>query len=741
MLHKHIAKHAKRAHAHVQDHGHKWLRLLSGVFFFILIYPYFSNAQVPTDLCPNIAEVQESLPENSELDGENCICSEGFEFDEENNCVEIQEQTPTDLCTNIDWDQESLPENSELDGENCICSEGFEFDEENNCIEAQEELDPVDLCPNIDEVQETIPEWQELNDNNECVEIQEEWNEDEVIALTGTITYNPATGTTGTVTATVTWFSTTGVTITSTGGANHIFTENGTFVFLFENELGTTGQATATVDWITAEQNLLSTEECELEITNPTSGAIVSEEFNIVWTSEDCDEDQEVTIQLRDHNDQWIDLGTGDLGDEIFNFDSNNLASTGLYTITGTHLSGSQREEVNGSGVVIATGTYTQDTPYIVYTWDYTGQYTDYATGYIFRIVDTDETILAESDATFIIDNQKPILTSLTGSFAPLFTWYVGKAGIMTASFVANEQLTWGTTFTILGTNVTPTSVVQNGSTYSYTLPLSSIVASGALAFTAHVTDLAGNTGAIYGTSSIILNTRIPAITNFTFATGTASGSINLSWNTDTGARYNLSFYKSGTTGTTYFTGTTYGTSHTYTMTNIQNGQQYPFIVTVLNNVNNNSTLQGTLHKSATGALSISLQSSNDILQLSGQAETNLYLQILQNEINKFQVCKAAITFTNQTIPVGNKSVVIKIPTITSNSVKQTMLTFLLLFTNKVQEKTTLSQAELNIVADAVNNFLVVIKLVDDDENYCEQKMSTYYLSQFEQLMSSMSFF
>lgn len=292
-----------------------------------------------------------------------------------------------------------------------------------------------------------------------------------------------------------------------------------------------------------------------------------------------------------------------------------------------------------------------------------------------------------------------------------------------------------------MGTNVTPTSVVQNGSTYSYTLPLSSIVASGALAFTAHVTDLAGNTGAIYGTSSIILNTRIPAITNFTFATGTASGSINLSWNTDTGARYNLSFYKSGTTGTTYFTGTTYGTSHTYTMTNIQNGQQYPFIVTVLNNVNNNSTLQGTLHKSATGALSISLQSSNDILQLSGQAETNLYLQILQNEINKFQVCKAAITFTNQTIPVGNKSVVIKIPTITSNSVKQTMLTFLLLFTNKVQEKTTLSQAELNIVADAVNNFLVVIKLVDDDENYCEQKMSTYYLSQFEQLMSSMSFF
>lgn len=311
----------------------------------------------------------------------------------------------------------------------------------------------------------------------------------------------------------------------------------------------------------------------------------------------------------------------------------------------------------------------------------------------------------------------------------------------MTASFVATEQLTGGTTFTILGTAVTPTSVVQTGNTYSFTIPLSSVVASGALAFTAHVMDLAGNTGAIYGTSSVILNNSVPAISNFTFATGTASGSINLSWKTNISTRYNLSFSKSGTVGTTYFTGTTYGTSHTYTMTNIQNGNQYPFVITALNNVDNSTILQGTLHKSTTGALSISLQSSNDILQLSGQAETNLYLQILQNEISKFQSCKAAINFTNQTIPVGNKSITIKIPTITSNSVKQTMLTFLLLFTNKVKEKITLSQAELNVVADAVNNFLVVIKLVDDDNNNCEQKMSTYYLSQFEQLMNSMSFF
>lgn len=131
--------------------------------------------------------------------------------------------------------------------------------------------------------------------------------------------------------------------------------------------------------------------------------------------------------------------------------------------------------------------------------------------------MDSNENVLVQSNGTFTIDNQKPLLTSLTGSFAPVVSGQIGKAGIMTASFISSEQLTGGTTFTILGTNVTPTSVVQNGSTYSYTVPLSSIVASGALTFTANVADLAGNTGAVYGTSSIILKNQIPSILNLAF--------------------------------------------------------------------------------------------------------------------------------------------------------------------------------------------------------------------------------
>lgn len=865
MIHKHIAKHAKRSHAHVQDHGHKWLWLLSAVFLFILVYPYFSNAQgtgwvtqdicpdwdssptyydclcetdgetseeicpipeEPIDLCPNIDGIQETVPEGQELDSSGeCVPveeSEDWITDRLNNIlwstpdfgyiatnISIQSISSTGVVLEspviFDADEEKIlryelwygpvPVSEILNNQphplaNEFISKEFVFDEITWSVFTMILNVPTDISQTQLYYVNAVPinangEFWEISGPDICFNIQTQefsvWSWCIVLANGNNLTWADMalaniSNTCVNDQITLNWNA-----LTWAERVNIYKLNNGQLGTLIAEKLMSAEEhvfnlpnptepevvrfipttSTGLISWIEADYTLelcsqiQTTPECtqpNLSFITPASGAVVWGRFSIVrtWTDGSCFE--WYAIDLLDHNNQrigfWRKAGswrfqvyeravtgldfavTGQFNNTI-TFDSTLLAYTWYYTITGIHLSGTTH-----SGV-----TYTQDTIYNIYTgWYQTWTYTDYATWYKLRIRKND-IILAESNGTFTIDNRKPILTSLTSSFAPLFNWYVGKAAIMTASFTATEQLTGGTTFTILGTTVTPTSVVQSWSTYSFTVPLNTVTASGSLAFTAHVTDLAGNTGAIYGTSSIILNNIVPAISNFSFATGTASGSINLSWKTNISTRYNLSFSKSGTVGTTYFTGTTYGTSHTYTMTNIQHGHQYPFVITALNNVDNNATLQWTLHRSTTGVLSISLQSSNDILQLSWQAETNLYLQILQNEISKFQSCKAAINFTNQTIPVGNKNITIKIPTITSNSVKQTMLTFLLLFTNKVKEKTTLSQAELNIVADAVNNFLVVIKLVDDDNNNCEQKMSTYYLSQFEQLMNSMSFF
>ncbi len=64
-----------------------------------------------------------------------------------------------------------------------------------------------------------------------------------------TITYSPPTLTNRDVTAAIT-FSDETLTVTSEGGAAHVFTENGTWDFTFEDGESATGTVTATVDWI-----------------------------------------------------------------------------------------------------------------------------------------------------------------------------------------------------------------------------------------------------------------------------------------------------------------------------------------------------------------------------------------------------------------------------------------------------------------------------------------------------------
>jgi hypothetical protein len=187
------------------------------------------------------------------------------------------------------------------------------------------------------------------------------------------------------------------------------------------------------------------------------------------------------------------------------------------------------------------------------------------------------------------------------------------------------------------------------------------------LAFTAHVTDLAGNTGVLYGTSDIILDNHIPQISGFAMSGSVPS--LQLSRKTDVQTMYSITI----NTGTAN-TGANYGTAHTYTIQNTQYSGSYAFTLVMTDLLGNAKTLSGNIEISATGGLSIQLhQAEDDILQLSEEVETSLYLQILQNEINKFQACKSDITFSSQTIPVGNKNIVLKIPSINEPSVNQKM--------------------------------------------------------------------
>lgn len=146
-----------------------------------------------------------------------------------------------------------------------------------------------------------------------------------------------------------------------------------------------------------------------------TTPVVIGGLFSINWAAANnhCNPDQIVTVQLRDHNGQWITLGTGELDGTGLVFRSTGLAYTGLYSIFGTHASGSIYTYTGQSGQQL-TGAYTVDTPYTIYAAANTGSYTGLWTGYQVRIINASGVNLLSGARPFTIDNTLPSATGFT---------------------------------------------------------------------------------------------------------------------------------------------------------------------------------------------------------------------------------------------------------------------------------------------------------------------------------------
>jgi uncharacterized protein YerC len=86
-----------------------------------------------------------------------------------------------------------------------------------------------------------------------------------------TITYIPSTPTSGDVVASIT-FNKSGVVVGSTGGANYMFTADGSHTFTYHDPAGNTGSATATVNRI---DKTAPTATVTYNPTTTTSGSVV----------------------------------------------------------------------------------------------------------------------------------------------------------------------------------------------------------------------------------------------------------------------------------------------------------------------------------------------------------------------------------------------------------------------------------------------------------------------------------
>jgi hypothetical protein len=102
-----------------------------------------------------------------------------------------------------------------------------------------------------------------------------------------------------------------------------------------------------------------------------------------------------------------------------------------------------------------------------------------------------------------------------------------------------------------------------------------------------------------------------------------------------------------------------------------------------------------------------------------------------RSEINKFNACKEDIWETSTLeIPVRQYKAAIEMPELEKSYVRKLVSAFSIVLFDRIDDA-WLNETEITDLTQEFNNFLVILKLVKDDDNQCEQNLSNYYMSKF----------
>ncbi len=452
------------------------------------------------------------------------------------------------------------------------------------------------------------------------------------------------------------------------------------------------------------------------------SGRVYTGIMNIFWgVSPEC-LDEDIDLQLYDHNEEWITLATLSWTTTGYLFDTTLLWS-GFYTQTWRNSS--------WATILLFTG---------VFSW----VASDSWTGYRLRWLVQPDTILSET-TNFSIDNKQPSLSWIVLSASWVSSATVGGGTPILINFSASEQLTG--VFVSVGTGLA-SFVSLSGSyyTYRYILPVS--LSWWYLKYTISYKDLAGFSQIVTWSSQLLYDAIYPQISSY-----------NLSW-------YLFSFVTSeptratsfvllkNTTNWWAFSMTGLATGHSFSLPTLALNTDYDMGIVVKDVAGNESKAALTLKRTSSGNINFTL-----LATLFGQTLTTYsswvnflltwgfasWQQILavswvqtsikeqfKNEIDKYTECKNNIDYTQIKLQIKWTELILNMPDFKKNEMKKLVNSFIL-YILKSLEKSPLSDAELESLAKNFDNFSVILKLIKDDNNECKQNLSNYHLDQFKQ--------
>jgi len=471
---------------------------------------------------------------------------------------------------------------------------------------------------------------------------------------------------------------------------------------------------------------------CEWMFLAPSSWAIVWRNIEIAWDINQFCVDREVNVELLDHNAQWIMLGTWMLSDTWWTWDSSVLMSTWMYHITWLHLSGSVFTGLNQSGEVF-TWVYESDVEYLVYTWSYSGEYNDYDTGYVLRI-SSEDVVLFLSDE-FTIDNRSPVIDDFELEFDRIHSGYVWSNSNMMISFVSDRDID-SLSVELLWKFLTWELVSESGYEYVYKIAFDNLNNTWAVSWTVYFYDEIWNEAEMNFDSEVLFDNRLPRL--FAFEISNLSGEVMFSWMTNENVIYDMQYAYSNSWSFAY-TSAVYSTSHNHVFSGMEYDSYVDFELSSYNVLWNVRNISWTISISETGYLLLELY-GNQVAMMPMAVEAVVYAEILQREIEKFQACRDALSIREQNLEIWSRNVTLRIPVMDQDRVRRTVSTFMLLMMNRAKD-IDVSDEEMKELINRMNNFFVIIKLLDDDGWTCQQNMSNYYIGQFEQIVNQVGLF
>lgn len=98
-------------------------------------------------------------------------------------------------------------------------------------------------------------------------------------------------------------------------------------------------------------------------------------------------------------------------------------------------------------------------------------------------------------------------------------------------------------------------------------------------------------------------------------------------------------------------------------------------------------------------------------------------------------MCKDALSYTPIELSVRNNTFSLHMPMFEKSQMKTLVNAFTLFVLDKVKRNYSMTSDDISEITKKFDNFLIILKLLRDDDNECKQNLSNYHITQFKKTL------